>query len=187
MRKSIFSIFFMVICMAMFGVLQHAQAQYFTTSTGVVTFFSKTPVEDISAIHKTASSVINTTNNQIVVQMTMKQFTFPNALMQEHFNENYMESEKYPMATFSGKINEKIDFTKSGTYPVTATGKMKIHGVEQDKNFSGTLIITGDKMNLKTEFEIALVDYKIDVPKIVFAKIAEKIQVKINFDYTLKK
>jgi polyisoprenoid-binding protein YceI len=165
----------------------HATAQYFSTSTGVVSFFSKTPIEDISATHKTASSIINTANNQIAVQIAIKQFTFPNALMQEHFNENYMESEKYPQATFAGKINEKIDFTVLGVYPVTATGKLKMHGVEQDKTLKGTLEVTATGIILKADFEVALADYKIDIPKIVFAKIAEKIQVKIDFLYVAKK
>lgn len=163
------------------------QAQYFSTSTGVTSFYSKTPVEDIAATNKSVSSVINTNTQQIAVQMQIKQFNFPNSLMQEHFNENYMESEKYPMATFAGKINETIDYSKSGTYTVTATGKLKIHGVEKEKTLKGTLVINGDKLVLDVEFEVALVDYKIDVPTVVFAKIAEKIQVKNHFEYAPKK
>ncbi|MDF7821534.1 YceI family protein [Runella sp. MFBS21] len=156
----------------------------YATNNGETSFFSETPVENISAINKLGQAIINITNNDIVVQMNIKQFDFPNKLMQEHFNENYMESSKYPKAVFKGKINEKIDFTKSGIYDVSATGDFTIHGVSKPRTFKGKLNITPDKLNLTTDFEVSLTDHNIEVPKVVFMKIAQVIKVKNNYTLT---
>ncbi len=180
--KTIFALLFLF-----WYVVPITNNTYFATNNGTVSFFSKTPVEDISAKQSTAQSVINTTSQQIAVQLTVKDFTFPNALMQEHFNENYMETEKYPQATFSGKINEKIDFSKVGSYPVTATGKLKLHGVEKERTLTGTLQVAENQLVLDCAFDVALKDHNIDVPKLVFVKIAQIIQVKAHFEYAPKK
>lgn len=94
-----------------------SKAQLFITTTGEVSFFSKTPMEDIEAVNKNVSSIINTSTNEVAVQMRITNFVFPNKLMQEHFNENYLESEKFPSATFKGKIKEDVDLTKPGNLP----------------------------------------------------------------------
>ena len=162
-------------------ISQASYAQLFYTQTGKTSFFSKTPLEDISAVNSAVSSILNTTTNDIAVRMNINQFKFPNRLMEEHFNENYLESEKFPAATFKGKIAEKIDFTKEGSYDVTVKGVMMIHGVTREKAITGKLIIGNEGIAIESNFEIALVDYKIDVPKLVWEKIAEKISVKNNF------
>lgn len=167
-------------------ISQASFAQLFYTQTGKTSFFSKTPLEDISAVNNNVSSILNTATNDIAVRMNINQFRFPNRLMEEHFNENYLESEKFPAATFKGKIAEKIDFTKDGTYDVTAKGVMMIHGVSKEKVLIGKLTVAQSNINLETNFEIALVDYKIDIPKIVWEKIAEKIAVKNNFSLIKK-
>lgn len=164
----------------------NAMAQnLYSTSVGETNFFSKTPVENITATNKKVQSILNTATNEVVVRMTMKQFDFPNKLMGEHFNESYMESEKYPMGTFKGKINEKIDYTKDGTHQVTADGQFAIHGVAKDRQLKGTLTVANNAISLVSDFEVALVDHKIDVPKLVFVKIAQIISVKNKFTYTL--
>lgn len=165
---------------------QASFAQLYFTQTGKTSFFSKTPLEDISAVNSTVSSILNTATNDIAVRMNINQFRFPNRLMEEHFNENYLESEKFPAATFKGKIAEKIDFTKEGTYDVTAKGVMMIHGVSKEKVLTGKLTVGKDNISIDTNFEIALVDYKIDVPKLVWEKIAEKIAVKNSFSLIKK-
>lgn len=167
-------------------ISQASFAQLFYTQTGKTSFFSKTPLEDISAVNNNVSSILNTATNDIAVRMNINQFRFPNRLMEEHFNENYLESEKFPAATFKGKIAEKIDFTKDGTYDVTAKGVMMIHGVSKEKVLIGKLTVAQSNITLETNFEIALVDYKIDIPKIVWEKIAEKIAVKNNFSLIKK-
>jgi polyisoprenoid-binding protein YceI len=118
--------------------------------------------------------------------MRITNFVFPNKLMQEHFNENYIESEKYPSATFKGKIKENIDLTKAGTYVITASGSATIHGVTRPIELKGTIVSTGTTLALTCQFDISLVDYKVRIPKIVFAKIAEVIKVSSKISYTRK-
>lgn len=156
-----------------------------STSTGETNFFSKTPVENITATNKKVQSILNTTTGEVVVRMNMKQFDFPNKLMGEHFNESYIESEKYPTGTFKGKINEKIDFAKDGIYDVTSDGQFTIHGITKDRQLKGKLTVLNNVISLVSEFEVALVDHKIDVPKLVFVKIAQIVSVKNKFVYAL--
>lgn len=163
-----------------------SKAQLFTTTTGEVSFFSKTPMTDIDAVNKSVSSIINTTTNEVAVQMRITSFVFPNKLMQEHFNENYLESEKFPSATFKGKIKESVDLTVAGTYPITAAGSATIHGVTRPVELKGSIVSTGTSLALTCAFEVKLVDYKVDIPKIVFAKIAEVIKVSSKINYTKK-
>jgi polyisoprenoid-binding protein YceI len=171
-----------VICL---GCTLVAQAQnLFSTNNGETTFFSQTPVEDISAINKFGQSILNTTTNDIVVQMNIKQFDFPNKLMQEHFNENYLESDKYPKAVFKGKINEKIDFSKNGTYDVSASGDFTLHGVTKPRTLKGKITVAQGSVNIATDFEVALADYKIEVPQLVFVKVAQIIKVKNKYTLT---
>lgn len=162
----------------------YAQAQsVFTSKNTEVKFFSKAPLEDIEAINKKAQSVLSAGTKEIVVRIPIADFVFPNGLMQEHFNENYLESEKYPFGTFRGKINEAIDLSKEGVYNVSATGKINIHGVERDQTLKGKLSVAGGTLTLDSNFDVLLADHKIDIPKLVFQKIAEKINVTCRFVY----
>jgi hypothetical protein len=161
-----------------------AQSDIFSTNSGSITFFSSAPLEDIEAKNNKAISLINTRNNEIAVRVPIKQFQFRNRLMQEHFNENYMESEKYPHATFKGKINETIDFQKPGTYDVSATGTLSIHGVSQKRTLNGKMKVSDSGVTLSTSFDVLLKDHKIKIPSIVFNKIAEKIAVTTAFSYS---
>ncbi len=161
-----------------FGIL--AQAQLYSTATGKVGFYSKTPVEDIKAENNTVLAVLKAETNELAIAITNTSFNFENKLMQEHFNEKYMESDKFPKSTFKGKINETIDYTKDGEYKVTATGILNIHGVEQNRTISGTLIIKDGKVQLKSNFKVKVADHKITIPTIVTAKIAEEIEVTVD-------
>ncbi len=158
--------------------------QLYATQSGETNFFSETPVENISGTNKTVGAILNTATNEIAVSMKMTAFDFPNKLMQEHFNENYMESEKFPTGIFKGKIVEVIDYAKNGTYDVTAKGQLTLHGVTQARDFKGKLTIDNQKINLVCGFDVKLTDHKIEVPKLVFAKIAEVISVKSNYAFT---
>jgi polyisoprenoid-binding protein YceI len=165
---------------------QSAFAQiYKNKDKGVkIAFFSETPMENISAESSAGTSMWAFSNDSIAFKVAITTFRFPNSLMEEHFNENYMESEKYPNATFKGKVSPHIDVTKAGTYKVSATGWLDIHGVKQLRTIEGTLIVNADgTLNLKSTFDVKLADHKITVPSIVGSKIAETIQVKLNVDY----
>lgn len=152
----------------------------YATSTGEVSFFSDTPLENIQAENKKTGSIINTTTRELAVQMRITDFTFPNKLMQEHFNENYMESEKYPTATFKGKINESVDLSVPGSYPVSTEGSLTIHGVTKPAVVKGTIVSTGSELKLDFQFQVRTEDYEIEVPSLVVTKIAEVIDVKGN-------
>ncbi|HRG58131.1 MAG TPA: YceI family protein [Bacteroidia bacterium] len=172
----------------LFSVFSVTQAQIFKSKKDEVkvTFFSSTPIEDITAVHSTSTSVIM--NDSIKFSLSNTGFVFPKPLMQEHFNENYMESPKYPKSTFRGKINEKTDLTKDGVYKVTCTGVMYMHGVEKNITVPGTFTVKGGEVNLVANFKAKLDDYKIARPKVVMEKIADEIDVKINANYApLKK
>lgn len=147
------------------------------TSAGEVSFFSDTPLETIEAVNKKSGAIINTTSQEIAVQMKIADFVFPNKLMQEHFNENYMESEKYPTASFKGKIKEQVDLSKAGTYPVTAEGSLTIHGVTKPVTVKGTIISSGNDLKLDFKFQVKPEEYQIEVPSLVITKIAELIDV----------
>jgi uncharacterized protein YfeS len=163
------------------------QAQLLNCNNGNMSFYSKTPLENISAVNTKVIGSISTANNGIAIRALMKEFDFPNELMEEHFNENYVESEKFPKATFSGKINEKIDFTKPGVYKVTATGKLDIHGVIKPRTLNGTLTINKDgSINLVCEFEVVLDDHDVKRPEVVMLKIASKMDCKANLTFIPK-
>jgi len=160
--------------------------KYFTRS-GHIWFFSSTPIEDIEAHNNQVNAIIDASNGELVYQVLIKSFEFDKALMQEHFNENYMESDTYPKADFKGKIvnlNE-IDFTKDGLKNVIIEGDLTIHGVTKKISEKGTIALKGDILVSKTKFSILLEDYNIKRPKAVVSKIAEKIE--INVDVNLDK
>ncbi len=154
---------------------------------GKVSFFSKAPLEDIAAEAKSYAGVINLTNRKVAFQVFITSFEFPNKTMQEHFNENYMESEKYPKATFSGTINEEVDLTKNGTYQVSVAGKLTIHGVEQERTIPGVITMKEGLLSLTSDFKVKLEDHKIKVPSVVVSNIAEVIDVKIAGTFEPKK
>lgn len=145
-----------------------------------VTFFSKAPIEDIEAINKKMTAAINLDTRAIAFSVPIKGFVFEKALMQEHFNENYMESSKYPLASFKGKINEEVDLKKDGTFKVTTTGTLNMHGVEQTRTFEGTIMVQNGVISLSSSFQVKLIDHKIDRPSILLQNIAEVIAVKLN-------
>jgi hypothetical protein len=155
----------------------------FIARNGEVSFFSETPLENISALNKNGTALLNIKTGDVAIKMQTAQFVFPNKLMEEHFNENYMESEKYPTATFTGKVVETIDFSKEGIYAVSAKGILLMHGVKKERTLAGKLTVTKMGILLICDFNVPLTDHKIEVPKLVFEKIAEVIAVKTKFNF----
>ena len=171
-----------VILLTWFSINQAGQDIY-ACKNAVVTIYSKAPVEDIDARSDKGTSVFNTATGELAFSVPIRSFKFDKARMQEHFNENYMESDKYPQATFKGKINEKPDVTKDGTYPVTAAGIFEVHGVKQTRTITGKLTVKGGAISLSSEFMVACKDHQIEIPKLVFYNIAENIRVQVNATY----
>ncbi len=158
----------------------------FVTHNGYIRFFSDTPILDIEGINKSTTSIINTVTKEVSANLIIKEFQFDNSFMQEQFNTHYLESDDYPDASFKGIINENIDFKKDGTYNISASGKLSIHGVTRKKTITGTLTIQHQQATLNTKFTIKPNEFKVDIPEIVFNKIAEVIEVTIKFDYLLE-
>ena len=166
----------------MFGNI--AQAQKFMTKNGNISFFSSMPMENIEAHNKQVNSAIDSKTGDFVVKVLIKSFEFEKALMQEHFNENYMESDKFPNATLSGKIKNIADivFAKDGTYPADVEGKLTIHGVTKDVTEKGTITVKGGKVNAVSTFNVTLADYGIEIPNTVVNNISKTIQVKVDLN-----
>ncbi len=159
---------------------QFLSAQLMKSDKSLVTFFSKSPLEDIEAKNSNIVAVMNTASKDIQIQVVIKGFVFKSALMQEHFNENYMESEKFPLSTFKGKINEVIDYTKDGVTKVTASGKLDMHGVTKEVILTGTITVKDKSIIIDARFQVKLEDYNIKVPSLYVKNIAETIDVTLN-------
>lgn len=168
---------------AIFFVSISLSAQKYLTREAYIKFYGSTPLENIEAVTNQASSVIDASNGNVVFQVLLNSFTFEKALMQEHFNENYVESEKYPKSVFKGKIKEEIDFSKAGEYNVTLVGTMSLHGVEKEVTTVATLIIEKEGLKLSAEFDMVPEDYDIPIPGAVRDKIAEKMAVTVKAAY----
>ena len=164
-----------------------ASAQVYMTRTGKVQFFSKTPLENIEAVNNETSCALNASTGELRYIVPVKSFKFEKALMQEHFNENYMESDKYPRATFKGKINEKIDVSKDGTYPVTVTGDLNVHNVTQHRTIPGKVSVKGGVVSMTSEFMVKCADHHITIPRLVFHNIAESLKITVSATYAASK
>lgn len=161
--------------------LCQAQGKYYT-KTGRISFASRAPMEDIDAVNKTVTAVLDSKSGALQFSVLMKGFDFPKALMQEHFNENYVESNKYPKAEFKGSItnNGDINYSKPGTYNANVKGKLTIHGVTRDISTNGTIKVEGDGLSATSSFNIELSDYNIKIPAVVKEKINNNVRISIS-------
>lgn len=157
-----------------------ASAQKLMTRSGKITFFSATAIENIEAFNNEVAAAINTATGDVVFQVPVKSFKFEKQLMQEHFNESYMESDKFPKADFKGKMNAADLGTKDGTYKTTVSGQLTIHGVSKEVQIPGTITVKGGELTLNSKFNIALADYKIQIPSVAAGKIARQIEITVN-------
>lgn len=158
-------------------------AQKYGLEKSIVVFFSDAAIEDIRAQNTKALSIYNTETNEVAFSIPIQSFQFGNSTMQEHFNEKYMESEKYPKATFQGKFNLADSDRADQPQPVTAIGKLTIHGVTREVEIPGTIQVSNPKIVAKATFMIKLADYNIKIPQLLWQKIAEQVQVTVEFTY----
>jgi hypothetical protein len=177
-----------VIALFVLSLPVFSQKRYFTKS-GQINFAAGTAVEDIDGINKAATSVFDAMSGQIEFAVLVKGFEFKRALMQEHFNENYMESNKFPKSVFKGKIVniDKVNFEKDGSYPVTVKGVLDMHGVKKEVETTGSLKVTGETVHSDATFTVLLADYKIAVPSLVKDKISQTVTIKVNCNYNVLK
>jgi len=174
-----------LLVLVMTGLLSPLQAQKLLTRTGHTWFESHTPLEDIKAHNHQTLSVLNLENGELAVSILIKGFQFEKALMQEHFNENYMESDKFPKAVFKGEIIDMgaVNLEKEGTYPVKVKGDLTIHGETQPVETEGTITVADDTFSASSSFVVEVADYKIDIPAVVRDNIANEVKIDINVDY----
>ena len=148
-----------------------------------ISFFSAAPIENISASSSHAFSAVNIKKKTVYFKVPVKSFQFRKALMQEHFNENYLESDRYPYAEFTGELITDSDLTKTGAYTVTVQGTLSLHGVSRQYKESALLVVGPGETTASCHFKIKLEDHKIDRPTLVFQNIAEIIDVKVSAVY----
>jgi len=160
----------------------------FMTRNGQISFFSKTPMENIEGVNNEVTSMLDTGKGDLVFAILIKSFHFEKALMEEHFNENYMESNKFPKATFQGKVSNltSINFSKDGTYEASIEGDLTLHGIKQPHKATGTLTVSKGKITGVSNFTIKLSDYKIEIPSLVADKISPTIEIRVNCIYEPK-
>jgi hypothetical protein len=152
----------------------------FMTKSAEITLFSEAPMENIEAISRTAYGILNTDNGEIQFGVSIRSFRFKKSMMQEHFNENYMESDKYPQAKFKGKLSSPVDVSRDGEYQVTATGDLEVHGVAKRRTVSGTIKVSGGKLEIISAFDVKCEDHGIKIPALVFKNIAETIRITLK-------
>ncbi len=161
------------------GIFSGAFAQKWGTRAGQVDFFSKTPLENIEARNKAVSAVVDAATGAVAVSLQVRDFKFERALMESHFNENYLESDRFPKAEFRGAIQnpKAIDWGKDGVYQVTVSGNLTIHGVSQKVTAPVQILVKDGKAGATGTFPVRLADYNIKIPTLVAAQIAESVDV----------
>jgi polyisoprenoid-binding protein YceI len=168
--------------LVMTASISSLQAQKYFTRSAHIDFFSHTKIEDIKADNDAATLVLDSQTGQVEISCTIKSFEFEKALMQEHFNENYMESDSYPSSTFKGKLENiaSVSFVKDGVYTTQATGTLNMHGVDRNITTPVTITVKEGKITAETHFEVSPKDYNITIPGAVRQQIAESIAVNVK-------
>jgi polyisoprenoid-binding protein YceI len=171
-----------IILIGLLTVFQLASAQKMICKDGHIWFYSHTPIEDIEAHNRQVVAVLDPSNGELVFTLLVKSFEFKKELMQEHFNENYLESDDFPKAGFKGKIEnfDQIDFKVDGKHEVNASGDLTIHGVTKPVSLPGILEIKGGSVQAKSDFSVKPADYDISIPDLVEEQIAKNIEVHVD-------
>ena len=177
MKYFIFS-FFLLIFQAAFS------QDTYVCKNGYAHFFSEAPMEDIEATSHLAVSVIDVEAKRIYSKVPIRSFQFEKKLMQEHFNENYMESERFPYGILDATFSEEIDFEKDGEHSISLNGELELHGIKKQRTIPGKIKIENGKLSGSAAFQVALKEHGIKIPKLVIKNIAETVKVTVAFEYT---
>jgi hypothetical protein len=176
-----------IILLTWISIINQAGQDIYTCKNARITLYSSAPIEDIKAATSTGASVYNAALGELDFSVSIRSFQFDKSLMQEHFNSDYMESDKFPRAIFKGKVENHIDIGKDGTYPVKVAGQLTVHGVTQSRTIPGTIFIKNGVVSMTSEFMVKCTDHHIDIPQIVFHHIAESIKVNVSATYSAYK
>lgn len=171
-----------ILCCFLLVTVSNSQERYLTKN-GAINFFSKAAIEDITADNNQVLSIIDATKGKMAISILMKSFLFEKALMQEHFNENYVESDKYPKATFKGDILN-FDAINETASIAKVKGILTIHGVSKETTIEANMVKTPDAILVEGEFMINLADFDVEIPAVVAKNIAKNIKVTFNFNHT---
>ena len=179
------NIFFFVLLLT----AQMAFGQKYFSKTGKVSFLSEAPMETIKAQNTSASTAIDVATGTMEWAVLIQGFQFEKALMQEHFNENYMESSTYPKAKFKGVIDniKDVNFSKDGVYNITVTGQLEMHGVTKPLTTKGVITVKNGSIVGTSQFSIAVADYGIEIPKLVADNISKTVDITVEANYQLMK
>ena len=180
-----------IIILVSFAFATVAYSQKMITRSGEIKFDATVPgaSDSVVAESNTVSSIFDKITGDFVVQGLVKSFKFKMPLMEEHFNENYMESDKFPNSVFKGKVTnmDKVNVDKDGSYPVNVKGTLEIHGVKKDVESNGTMKVVGGNISASSEFTVVLEDYKIAIPRVVKDKLSKTAIIKINCTLSIAK
>jgi hypothetical protein len=175
-----FGFFLAAICMIAFTGFKQPSQLYQTTS-GKISFKSEAPLEVIHASSDGLIGLLDAGKKNFAFKIDVRSFKgFNSPLQKEHFNENYMESDKYPEASFKGKIIEDIDFAADGVYEVRTKGTLTIHNVPEERIIKSNVTVNKKIITIKSAFTVLLSDHNIPIPKVVNQKLANEIMVEVN-------
>ena len=157
-------------------------AQKYITKNGNIGFYSEARIENIEAYNNQVNCALDIKTGDFVFKVLIKSFEFQKALMQEHFNENYLESDKYPASTFIGKVTNigEMDLSKNGSYKAKVEGDLIIHGITKKIAVDGTFNVKDGKINGKSRFNLKVKDFDIKIPAAKVNNIAETIEVRVD-------
>lgn len=175
-----------IILVAVFTIGQVFAQSPIIDRAGTASFFSEAPLENIDATNKKVLGAISLEKGTLAVSMLIKDFHFDKSLMEEHFNENYLESEKFPKSTFKGNISnfQDLNFSKPGSFDALVTGEIELHGVKKPLETTVRFVISDQRISAETTFNLAVADFDIEIPKLVFKNIAEIVEVKAKFNFS---
>lgn len=163
----------------------HSFSQRYISQQGLISFYSDAPVEDISATNRSVTSIFTASTGAIAFSVPINAFEFEKKLMKEHFNDKYMESNRFPRSTFAGTITG-FSIGTAGVQRVRAQGKLTIHGIVREIDVPGSFEVKDGSVIMKTKFNVLVADYGIKIPQIVWQNISETIQVTVDLTYNPK-
>jgi polyisoprenoid-binding protein YceI len=169
----------------LFALMPFLQSQNLVSKNGHIWFFSSAPLEDIEAHNRSVVAIFDPKSGNVHVSMFIKSFDFDKKLMQEHFNENYLESHTFPKADFKGSVNntDSLDLTQPGTYEINVSGDLTIHGATQTRNLPVTLKVSKKGATAHSTFIVRPADHDIKIPLIVRNNIAKEIEVNVDIPF----
>jgi polyisoprenoid-binding protein YceI len=171
-----------IICCFLFITASISQERYLTKS-GAINFYSKSQIEDITADNNQVLSIVDATSGKMAISILIKSFMFKKALMQEHFNENYLESDRFPKATFQGNILN-FDTLKDTAIKLKVKGVLTIHGISKEKTIEANFTRTKEAILVEGNFMVILEEFNVEIPAVVAKNIAKQIKVTFNFNHT---